>query len=32
LPHPTEYRQVVGALQCCTLTCPEIAFSVNQLC
>jgi hypothetical protein len=32
LPHPTEYRQVVGALQYCTLTRPEISFSVNQLC
>jgi hypothetical protein len=28
----TEYRQVVGALLYCTLTRPEIAFSVNQLC
>lgn len=26
------YRQVVGALQYCTLTRPEIAFVVNQLC
>jgi hypothetical protein len=32
LPNPTEYRQVIGALQYCTLTRPEIAFSVNQLC
>jgi hypothetical protein len=32
LPNPTEYRQVVGALQYCTLTRPEISFSVNQLC
>jgi hypothetical protein len=32
LPDPTEYRQVVGALLYCTLTRPEIAFSVNQLC
>ena len=32
LSNPTEYRQVVGALQYCTLTRPEIAFSVNQLC
>jgi hypothetical protein len=32
LPHPTEYKQVVGALQYYTLTHPEIAFSVNQLC
>ncbi|KAL6347793.1 hypothetical protein AAG906_026322 [Vitis piasezkii] len=28
----TEYRQTVGALQYCTLTRPDIAFSVNQLC
>ena len=28
----TEYRQIVGALQYCTLTRPDIAFSVNQLC
>jgi hypothetical protein len=32
LPDPTTYRQVVGALQYCTLTRPEIAYSVNQLC
>jgi hypothetical protein len=32
LPDFTEYRQVVGALLYCTLTRPEIAFSVNQLC
>ena len=29
---PTPYRQVVGALQYCTLTRPEIAYSVNQMC
>jgi hypothetical protein len=28
----TTYRQTVGALQYCTLTRPDIAFSVNQLC
>ena len=28
----TGYRQLVGALQYCTLTRPEIAYSVNQLC
>jgi hypothetical protein len=32
LPDPTEYRQVVGALLYCTLSRPELAFSVNQLC
>jgi hypothetical protein len=32
LTDPTSYRQVVGALQYCTLTRPEIAYSVNQLC
>ena len=32
LPDATEYRQIVGALQYCTLTRPDIAFSVNQLC
>lgn len=29
---PTLYRHVVGALQYCTLTRPEISYSVNQLC
>ncbi|XP_022883075.1 uncharacterized protein LOC111399813 [Olea europaea var. sylvestris] len=29
---PTEYRHVVGALQYCTITRAEIAYSVNQLC
>ena len=28
----TEYKQIVGALQYCTLTRLDIAFSVNQLC
>jgi hypothetical protein len=28
----SEYRSIVGALQYCTLTRPEIAYSVNQLC
>ena len=32
LPDITEYRQIVGALQYCTLTRPEISYSVNQLC
>ncbi|KAF5470847.1 hypothetical protein F2P56_011335 [Juglans regia] len=31
-PHATEYCQIVGALQYCTLTRLEIAYSVNQLC
>jgi len=32
LPDSSLYRHIVGALQCCTLTIPDIAFSVNQLC
>jgi hypothetical protein len=32
LPDPSEYRQTVGALQYVTLTRPDIAYSVNQLC
>jgi hypothetical protein len=32
LPQATKYRQIVGALQDCTLTRPDIAFFVNQLC
>lgn len=32
LHDPTEYRQVVGSLQYCTLTRPDIAYIVNQLC
>lgn len=28
----TSYRQIVGAFQYCTLTCPKLAFMVNQLC
>jgi hypothetical protein len=31
LPNPLEYYQIVGALQYATLTCPDIAYSVNQL-
>jgi hypothetical protein len=27
-----KYRHIVGALQYCTITCPEIAFAINQLC
>jgi hypothetical protein len=32
LANPIAYRQVVGALQYRTLTRPEIAYYVNQLC
>jgi hypothetical protein len=32
LPNPTEYCHIVGALQYVTLTHPDIAYSVNQLC
>lgn len=32
LPDNTKYRNVVGSLQYCTLTRPDIAYSVNQLC
>jgi hypothetical protein len=32
LPDPTEFRHIVGALQYCTLTRPDISYSVNQLC
>jgi hypothetical protein len=32
LPDPTEYRQVVSALLYWTLSRPELAFSINQLC
>jgi hypothetical protein len=32
LGDPTEYRHIVGALQYCTFTRPDIAYSVNQLC
>jgi hypothetical protein len=32
LPNPTEYRHIVRALQYVTLTRPDIAYSVNQLC
>lgn len=32
LPKPNVYRRVIGALQYCTLTMPEIAYPVNQPC
>jgi hypothetical protein len=32
LPDPTEYRHIVGSLQYVTLTQPNIAYLVNQLC
>jgi hypothetical protein len=32
LSSPAEYRHIVGALQYVTLTRPDIAYSVNQLC
>lgn len=32
LENITEYRQIIGALQYCSLTRPKIAYFVNQLC
>ncbi|KAF5443872.1 hypothetical protein F2P56_036396 [Juglans regia] len=32
LSDPTEYRRVVGALQYYTISPPDIAYAVNQLC
>jgi len=32
LNNASEYRHLVGALQYCTLTRPDISFAVNQLC
>jgi len=31
LPNPSDFRQLIGALQYATLTRPDIAYSVNQL-
>jgi hypothetical protein len=32
LKNASEYRHLVGALQYCTLTRPDISFAVKQLC
>ena len=32
LPNASEYKHLVGALQYCTLTRPDISFAVSQLC
>ena len=29
---PTRFRQIVGALQYLTFTCPDICFAVNRVC
>lgn len=30
--NPSHYKSIVGALQCTTLTRPDIFFSVNEAC
>ena len=32
LTNPTKYRSMVGAIQYLTFTCPNLAFSLHQLC
>ncbi|XP_062119361.1 uncharacterized mitochondrial protein AtMg00810-like [Humulus lupulus] len=32
LADPTEYHSLIGALQYCTMTRPDLSFPVNQLC
>ncbi|XP_042958220.1 uncharacterized mitochondrial protein AtMg00810-like [Carya illinoinensis] len=32
LPDPSQYRMAVGALQYCTISRPDIAYIINQLC
>ena len=32
LSDPSQYRSIVGALQYCTLTWPDINFAVNKVC
>ncbi|KAF5460611.1 hypothetical protein F2P56_020469 [Juglans regia] len=29
---PSTYRQIIGALQYCTITRPDISYAINQLC
>lgn len=32
LSDPTAYRKIVGALQYCTITRPDLSFAVNKVC
>lgn len=32
LPNPTPYKKIVGALQYCTITRPDLNFAVNKVC